>query len=241
MERLMKRTILTLLILVACSKNSGSSKSTPASPNPFTEQPTEEIVDPLDTGDQQQQTDGQFELERTYNGTNVVLNHNSRSHMGLIRVKGKDAEKLHKHMALSTILLQSENVKRGLESKVGKHVMCRQDACWVYIDYKNGDVKENIKVSEPAKAKRVILTYRGDNLELQRINSAGKIFVTGMDAKALYSVMSVPEIPMSGKGATQSKRSGNGITCVRAVTDEPVDNDTYKCEVKFNHRTGALR
>lgn len=238
----MKLMILTLLILVACSKDSGGSKSKSTAPNPFTEKPVEEIVDPLDTGDQQQQTDGPFELERTYNGTNVVLNYNSPSYMGLIRVKGKDAEKLHKHMALSTIMIQSENVKSELESKVGKHVMCRQDACWVYIDYRNGDVKENVKVSEPAKAKRLFLTYRGDNLELKFINTAGKMFVTGMDAKALYSVMALPEIPMSGKGSTnKSKRSGQGITCIRTVTEELVDNDSYKCEVKFNHRTGALR
>ena len=236
----MKLTIL-LLLLVACSQNSGNSKNTTATPNPIAENPLEESVDPLDTGDQQQQTDGAFELERTYNGTNVVLNYNSRSQKGLIRVKGKDAEKLHKHMALSTILLESEHVKSELESKVGKHVMCRQDACWVYIDYKNGDVLENIKVSEKAKSKRVILSYRGDNLELHLWNSAGKIFVKGMDAKALYSVMAVPEIPMNRKGATQSKKSGRGITCIRAVTDEPVDKDTYKCEVKFNHRTGALK
>ncbi len=237
----MKLTILSLLILVACSKNPGSSKSTPVRLDPITEQPAQEIVDPLDTGDQQQQTDGDFELERTYNGANVVLNYNSRSNLGLIRIKGKDAEKLHKHMALSTIMLQSEHVKSELESKVGKHVMCRQDACWVYIDYKNGDVKESPRVSEPAKAKRVILTYRGDNLELHFLNTAGKFFVTGMDAKALYSVMAVPEIPMGGKGAVQSKKTGNGVTCIRAVTEALVDNDTYKCEVKFNHRTGALK
>lgn len=237
----MKFTILALLILVACSKNSSSSKTNPVRSNPITEKPIEEIADPLNTGDQQQQTDGPFELERTYNGTNVILNYNSRSHLGLIRVKGEDAAKLHKHMALSTIMLQSEHVKNVLESKVGKHVMCRQDTCWVYIDYKNGDVRENEKVSEPAKAKRVILTYRGDNLELHLINTAGKIFVSGMDAKALYSVMAVPEIAMGGKGASQSKKTGGGVTCVRAVTEAAVDNDTYRCEVKFNHRTGALK
>ncbi len=156
-------------------------------------------------------------------------------------MKGEDAAKLHKHMALTTIMLQSEHVKNVLESKVGKHVMCRPDTCWVYIDYKNGDVRENEKVSDPAKAKRLILSYNSDNLSLHFINSAGKIIVTGMDAKALYSVMAVPEIPMGGKGASQSKKSGDGVTCVRAVTEALVDNDTYRCEVKFNHRTGALK
>lgn len=240
----MKYSFLLLALIVACSKPIGNSKKSALAPDrsvdPIT--PTEEITDPLVVPDQQQQTDEDFNLNRTYNGANVVLNYSSSSHLGMIRVKGKDAEKLNKYMALNPIKIDAQVVKNELEAKVGKHVMCRPDACWIYIDYKNGDVKENTRVSETAKASRIILTYKGDNVELNMLGRKGRIFFEGMDAKALYSVMAVPELEAGGKGSiSSSKKSGNGVDCTKVSAQKADEKDSYKCEVKFNHRTGAMK
>ncbi len=239
----MKYSFILLALLVACSKPIGNSKKSPQTPNRITDPaPIEEIADPLVTPDQQQQqTDGDFDLSRTYNGVNVVLNYNSSTHLGMIRVKGKDAEKLNKYMALNMIRIDAQVMKNELEAKVGKHVMCRPDACWVYIDYKNGDVKENIKLSEAAKAPRIFRTYKGENVDLHMLGRKGRIFIQGMDAKALYSVMAVPELEAGGKGSVSSRKSGNGVECVKVTAEKADEKDLYKCEVKFNHRTGAMK
>ena len=240
----MKHVSLLLLVLVfACSKHSSSSKNS-SGPNPVNDpRPIVDIADPLNSGNTQEQTDGPFELERNYNGENVVLNHNSSRHLGMIRIKGKDAEKLHKHLALTTIRLNSEKLNGDLEAKVGKHVMCRADNCWIYIDYKNGVVTENIKTSEFDKAPRIILPYNGDNLELRMFGRKGKIKVEGMDAKALYSVMEVPEERIGGKSSESNKKEGHGdgIECKHIVSDKAGEQDKYSCEVNFNHRSGAMK
>lgn len=239
--------LIPLLILVACSKPTGSSKKSPAGPDRITEtSPIVDIIDPLETGEQQQQTDGEFELNRTYNGTNVVLNYSSPDRLGMIRIKGKDAEKLHKFMALSTIKVNSPSVKSELEAKVGKNVICRPDVCWIYIDYKNGSVNSNEIASEKAKAPRLILPYKTENLELSqvvrglKIFSKGRILVQGMDAKALYSVMEISEVQSGGKGSSKTLKSGAGIKCSRASAEKAEEKDSYKCEVEFNHRTGSV-
>lgn len=240
----MKFSLLVLILVVACSKPSGSSKKTPAGPNPILNPDSiVDIADPLTTGEPQEQDDDlqQFELQQPYNGVNVILNYNSSNHVGLIRIKDKDAGKLHKHMALSTIKLDSQFVKSDIEAKVGKHVMCRQDTCWVYIDYKNGDVRENGRISETAKAPRIILPYNGKNLELHMMGRAGKISFEGMDAKALYSVMGLSEIEIGGKGSVTSRKAGEGVSCTRSVSDKADVKTIYKCEVKFNHRSGAMK
>jgi hypothetical protein len=239
----MKYSFILLALIVACSKPIGSSKKSPQVPNRITDtSPIEDIADPLVTPDQQQQqTDEDFNLNRTYNGANVVLNYNSSAHLGMIRVKGKDAEKLNKYMALNIIKVDAQVVKTELEAKVGKHIMCRPDACWIYIDYKNGDVRENGKLSEAAKAPRIFRTYKGENVELHMLGRRGRIFFEGMDAKALYSVMAVPELDAGGKGSISIKKSGSGVDCVKVPAQEADEKDAYKCEVKFNHRTGAMK
>src|SRR6476661_4629127 len=123
----MKYSFLLLTLVVACSKPiHDSHKAATVPTNPITNPaPIDEVADPLTTAQQQEQTDGDFDLNRTYNGVNVVLNYNSPRHLGMIRIKGKDAEKLHKHMALSTIKMENMNLKSELEAKVGKNVMCR--------------------------------------------------------------------------------------------------------------------
>ncbi len=239
----MKYSLILLAFIVACSKPIGNSKKSPLNGNRITNPaPVEEIADPLVTPDEQQlQTDEDFNLNRTYNGANVILNYNSSSHLGMIRVKGMDAEKLNKYMALNPIKIDAQVVKNELEAKVGKHVMCRPDACWIYIDYKNGDVKENTRLSEIAKASRIIRTYKGENVELQMFGRKGRIFFEGMDAKALFSVMSVPELEAGGKGSVGSKKAGNGVECTKVTAQKADEKDAYKCEVKFNHRTGAMK
>lgn len=238
----MKFTILILIFVVSCSKPSGSSKKNSSIPDRATDPSSiVDIADPLTPGDTQQQDDDEFQLERTYNGVNVVLNYNSSRNLGLIRIKGKDSEKLNKHMALSTIKLESPNVKSEIEAKVGKHVMCRPDICWVYIDYKNGLVTENERTSEAGKAPRIILPYKGPNLELHMIGRKGKISITGMDAKALYSVMAMAEVETGAKGSVTSRKSGEGIECQRSVSEKADEKTIYKCEVKFNHRSGAMK
>jgi hypothetical protein len=225
----MKYSFLLLALIVACSKPMGSSshKSVKA-PNPIQNPaPIEDIADPLTTPDeQQQQTDDDFTLNQTYNGTNVVLNYNSSRSLGMIRIKGKDAEKLNKYMALSTIKLESQNIKSELEAKVGQHVMCRPDTCWVYIDYKNGDVVENKKLSEAAKAPRIIFPYKGQNLELHMIGRKGRIFFDGMDAKALYSVMELREDSTGGKGSASTIKAGEGIECRKIGATKADQKDT---------------
>lgn len=234
----MKSSFLILVLLVACAKEHSSKKPGPGQgPNP--NKAPVEITDPLDGGVNQQQDDGDFQLRRTYSGTNVVLNYQSPSHLGMIRIKGKDAEKLHKHMALTSIQVQSAHVKRDLEAKVGPHVLCRPDACWMYVDYKNGDVIENRSTSDAAKAPRVFLPYKGENLELRLFKSSGRIFFSGMDAKALYSVMELSEEIRDGKGGSSSTKTGQGIECVKS--NASAEKTEYACQVKFNHRTGGLR
>ena len=237
----MKFSILILILLISCSKPSGSSKKS-SGPNTVTNPDSfVDIADPLTGGESQEQDDGDFHLRRNYNGANVVLNYNSSRNLGIIRIKGKDAAKLHKHMALSTIKLDSRFVKSDIEAKVGKHVMCRPDTCWIYIDYKNGAINESTRVSNEAKAPKIILTYRGPNLELQMIGRSGKIHFEGMDAKALYSVMALAEIETGAKGSVTSRKSGEGVKCTRSVSEMGDEKTTYKCEVKFNHRSGALK
>lgn len=203
--------------------------------------PIVDIADPLNSGTPQEQTDGPFELRRNYNGQILQLNYNSSRHLGMIRIKGKDAEKLHKHLALTTIRMSSQFLNGDIEAKVGKHVMCRQDNCWIYIDYKNGDVKENIKVSEFEKAPRIILPYNGDNLELRMFGRKGKIKFDGMDAKALYSVMEIPEEQLGGKASASNKKEGDGVECTHMVSDKAGEQEKFHCEVNFNHRTGAMK
>lgn len=236
----MKSSLLVLIFLVACAKHSSSSKNPKLMPITQPTQPAV-VTDPLDPGQQQQQTDGDFTLNQTYNGVNVVLNYGSPDHIGMIRIKDKDAGKLHKFMALSAIKIDSPHVKNDLEAKVGKHVNCREDACWIYIDYKNGEVLENKKMSEPAKAPRIILPYKGTNLELHMFGRKGKIFFDGMDAKALYSVMAMNGTEQSSKGGSFTKKVGTGLECSRLLTDRPDEKPVFKCEVNFNHRTGALK
>lgn len=236
----MKFSLFILIFVVACAKE-GPSKKSSRGPGPFKQpDPIVDITDPLEPGDPQQQIDDRPRPPRNYNGVNVVLNYRSNNNVGMIRIRGKDSEKLHKHMALSTIRLQSQYIKSDLEAKVGKHVMCRPDICWVYIDYKNGDVKENQDLSVESKAKKIFRSYRGQNLELQMINRAGKIFVEGKDAQALYAAMAVPEIPFGGKGSTGTRKSGDGLTCYRKIIESINESVTYRCEVKFNHRNGVV-
>lgn len=238
----MKLSILILLFVVACSKPSGSSKSNSAVPTGETNpESLVDIADPLTGGEPQLQDPSEFQLEKDYNGEHVVLNHNSSRNLGLIRIKGKDAAKLHKHMALTTIKLDSQFVKSDLEAKVGKQVMCRADTCWVYIDHKNGSVVQNIRVSEEAKAPRVFLPYKGKNLELHMIGRKGKIHFEGMDAKALYSVMALAEVETGAQGSVTSRKSGEDIQCTRSVSEIADEKTIYKCEVKFNHRTGSMK
>ncbi len=203
--------------------------------------PIVDIADPLNSGTPQEQTDGPFELERNYNGEILVLNHHSSRHLGMIRIKGKDAEKLHKHMALTTIRMNSQFLNGDIEAKIGKHVMCRQDTCWIYIDYKNGDVKENTKTSEADQAPKIILPYNGENLELRMFGRKGKIKFEGMDAKALYSVMAIPENRIGGKGSDSNSKNGEGVECKHIVSDKADEKEKYSCEVNFNHRTGSLK
>jgi hypothetical protein len=237
----MKLNFLVLLLLVACAKHESKKHHVLPEEVKLTVPDTgTDITDPLTPPDQQQQTGHDPQGPRNYNGVNVVLNYRSSTHTGLIRVKGGDAEKLHRHMALTTIRLSSDFVKEDLEAKVGKHIMCRPDTCWVYIDYKNGDVHENVKLSGSMKAPKLIRTYRGKNVEMQMINRSGRIYVEGVDAKALYSVMAVPEIPVGGKGSIAARRSGNGLACTRRVTDDDKELESYLCEVRFNHRTGSM-
>lgn len=240
----MKYSFLLLALLVACSKPIGNSKkAAPGGSNPVIDPaPVEEIADPLVTPDQQQQqTDEEFDLNRTYNGVNVVLNYNSSTHLGMIRIKGDDAKKLENHMALDKIKIDAQVVKNELEAKVGKHVMCRSEACWVYIDYKNGDVRENVRVSQPAKADRIIKAYKGENLEITLLGRKATMIVTGMDAKALYSVMAVPELEAGGKGSVSSRKSGNGVVCTRGAAQKADEKDNYKCKVEFSPRTGSMK
>ncbi len=245
----MKFTFLLLVVVIACSKQPGSSQKNTAVPNRVTDPDTiVDIADPLTTPDTQQQEDGDFQLERNYNGVNVVLNHNSRRHVGLIRIKDKDAEKLHKHMALKTMKIDSPNVKSEIEAKVGKHVMCRTDICWVYIDYKNGDVRENDHISDSGKAPKLIRNFRGKNLDLFNdvdvfgldSDPMGRIHFDGVDAKALYSVMALAEVEGGSKGSATSKKTGEGITCTRSL-NEKTEQTVFRCEVNFNHRSGALK
>ena len=238
----MKFLILTLILIVACSKPSGSSKNKSSVPDKVTNPDSVvDIADPLSPGDNQEQDDGEFQLERNYNGVNVVLNYNSSRNLGLIRIKGKDALKLHKHMALSTIKLDSQFVKSDIEAKVGKHVMCRQDTCWIYIDHKNGTVVENTRTSVEAKASRIILPYKGLNLDLSMIGRSGRIHFEGMDAKALYSVMALSEEETSAKGSVTSQKTGEGVVCLRSVSEKADQKSIFKCEVKFNHRSGSMK
>lgn len=243
----MKFTFLLLVLVVACSKPSGSSKKS-VGPDPIQLPEVVDIVDPLVTPDQQQQTDTEFELNRNYNGVNVVLNHHSSRHLGMIRIKDKDADKLNKHMALSLIKVDSPHVKNDLEAKVGKHILCRPDTCWAYIDYKNGDLVENTRTSEKAKAATLGLNYRGETLHLARIvtglfktYSKGTIKISGQDAKALYSVMSLTEVEAGGKGAVRSRKTGSAIVCTRTLLDAPDAKAEYECEVEFNFRSGSLK
>lgn len=239
----MKYSLLLLSLVIACSKPIGNSKKSAGGNNPvINPAPVEEIADPLVTPDQQQQqTDDDFNLNRTYNGANVVLNYNSSTHLGMIRIKGADAEKLNKHMALGMIKIDAQVVKNELEAKVGKHVMCRADACWVYIDYKNGDVRENVKISETAKAKRIIKSYKGENLEISFLGRKATLIVEGMDAKALYSVMAIPELEAGGKGSISSKKVGEGVECSKVIAQSADEKDKYKCKVEFNPRNGARK
>ncbi len=237
----MKYSLIFLFTLSACSNPSGDSNSSNGTKPIRLTSPTEDIADPLSIGNQQQQTDGPFVLQRNYVGTNVVLNFNSNRNLGMIRIRGKDAEKLHKHMALTTIKVTSPFVKNDLEAKVGKHLMCRPDTCWVYLDYKNGDVKANFRDSDEAKAKKIILSYYGKNLELQMLGRWGKIFVEGMDAKALYSVMQIPEVDVGGKSSPTTKKQGDGVKCTHTVPNRDEVGEKFKCEVNFNHRSGAIR
>lgn len=231
-------SLIALLLFVSCAKESSSKKSVipDAKENP---QLVDEDTDPMTPGEAQDQNDGDFNLRRNYVGENVILNYNSREKRGMIRIKGKDAEKLHKFMALSPILIQAPSVKSDLEAKVGKHVSCHKEACWLMIDYKNGDVRENKVVSQEGKAPKIILTYRSDNLELKMKDRKGTITVEGMDAKALYSVMEVPEDERSGKGSASAKKTGAGVSCVKSRKSGD-QTPSFKCEVEFNHRTGAL-
>lgn len=237
----MKPSIFVLILLVACAKGTSSKKSPGIAPIVQPQQPTEVVTDPLTPGVQQQQTDGDFTLEQTYNGANVVLNYSAGQSLGMIRIKDKDASKLHKYMALTTIKVASPHVKSDLEAKVGKNVNCREDTCWIYIDYKNGDVLDNRNQSEAAKAPRIILPYKGQNLELHMFGRRGKIFFEGMDAKALYSVMAMTETERGGKGSTHATKSGNGVECSRLISEKAGEKPVYKCEVNFNHRTGAMK
>lgn len=188
-----------------------------------------------------------FNQSPNYKTNRLTLIYPNQNNLGWVTIEGRDAEKLY-----DTLRVKPEQAKGTQDWNPGdlkraQHVSCyrqtsRQDegqkffGCTIYLNYRNGTVEDqvNAKLVKKGNAQSIVEDYRGSALYMSAQDKIALITLRGIDAKALYRALDIPENLITRKGVDFDHKQGQ-FECFHEL-----DKDTYECIIKLDYKRGTV-